>query len=288
MGIMDFKFGVDSFIWTENFQKKDLWIIQKAKDLGFEWIDFAIADPFTFPVKEVQEELGRVGINCVCTTTLTCETNPISPDPAIRAAAVKAVKKAIDICNILHAPILGGVNYAAWGYLTKRPRTTEEWNWAVECMRESALYAKSTGKLTICVECVNRFETHLLNIAADAVRFCKDVGTGNVKVHLDCFHMIREEKSFEGAVKECGKEYLGYIHVNENDRGVPGTGLVPFKEFFQAISDIGYDGPITIESFDPSFVELAGNCAIWRKLADSGEALAIEGMRNLKKVLAEL
>lgn len=69
--------------------------------------------------------------------------------------------------------------------------------------------------MTICVECVNRFETHFLNIAEDAVKFCKDVGTGNVKVHLDCFHMIREEKSFSGAVKTCGKEYLGYVHVNE-------------------------------------------------------------------------
>lgn len=85
-------------------------------------------------------------------------------------------------------------------------------------MREVAEYAKETGDVTICVECVNRFETHFLNIAEDAVKFCKDVGTGNVKVHLDCFHMIREEKSFSGAVKTCGKEYLGYVHVNENDR----------------------------------------------------------------------
>ena len=44
-----FKFGVDSFIWTEVFSTKDLWIIQKAKDLGFEVIDFAIAHPETFP-----------------------------------------------------------------------------------------------------------------------------------------------------------------------------------------------------------------------------------------------
>ena len=130
-------------------------------------------------------------------------------------------------------------------------------------------YAKDTGRVTICVECVNRFETFFLNIAEDAVRFCKDVGTGNVKVHLDCFHMIREEKSFSGAVMTCGKEYLGYVHVNENDRGIPGTGLVPFPEFFQALADIGYSGPLVIESFDPSFTELAGNCAIWRSFAAS-------------------
>jgi D-psicose/D-tagatose/L-ribulose 3-epimerase len=285
---MYLKFGVDSFIWAENFGEKDLWTIQKAKDLGFEVIDFAISNPFTFPLEKAKAEIARVGIECVCTTTLTAQTNPISPDPAIRAKAVEAMKRCVDICNELGAPILGGVNYAAWGYITKRPRTPQEWDWGVESMRESAEYAKRTGNVVICVECVNRFETFFLNIAEDAVRFCKDVGTGNVKVHLDCFHMIREEKSFSGAVKTCGKEFLGYIHVNENDRGIPGTGLVPFKEFFQAVADVGYTGPLTIESFDPSFTELAGNCAIWRQFAPTGEALATEGLANLKAIAAEL
>jgi len=284
---MNLKFGVDSFIWAETFSDKDIWIIEKAKEMGFEVIDFAIANPFTFPTDSVKKELERVGIDCVCTTTLTPETNPVSPDASVRAHAVEAMKKAVDICNELGSPILGGVNYAAWGYLTKKPRTQEEWNWAVECMRESAEHAKATGDVVICVECVNRFETHILNIAEDAVQFCKDVGTGNVKVHLDCFHMIREEKSFTGAVETCGKEYLGYIHVNENDRGIPGTGLVPFKEFFEAVVKVGYTGPLVIESFDPSFEELAGNCAIWRQFADTGEDLAREGLKNLKEI-AEL
>ena len=285
---MNLKIGVDSFIWAENFSIKDLWIIEKAKELGFALVDFAISDPFRFPAEAVRKELERVGIDCVCTTTLTNFTNPISPDAHIRAKAVEALKKAVDICGELGAPLLGGVNYAAWGYLTKRPRTRDEWNWSVECMRKAAEYAKQQGNIKICVECVNRFETHFLNIAEDAVEYCKDVGLDNVKVHLDCFHMIREEKSFRGAVETCGKEYLGYVHVNENDRGIPGTGLVPFEEFFCALRDIDYDGPVVIESFDMKFTELAGNCAIWRKLAESGEELAIRGLKNLRAIAEKI
>jgi D-psicose/D-tagatose/L-ribulose 3-epimerase len=285
---MNFKFGVDSFIWSENFSEKDIWMIQKAKDMGFEVIDFAIANPFTFPAEKVKEEMNRVGIECVCTTTLTEQTNPISPDEGIRQNSVKAMKKCVDICRDIGADILGGVNYAAWGYLTRRPRTAEEWAWSVSCMRETAEYAKANSDIVICVECVNRFETFFLNIAEDAVQYCKDVGTGNIKVHLDCFHMIREEKSFAGAVKTCGKEFLGYIHVNENDRGIPGTGLVPFEEFFRAVAEVGYHGPLTIESFDPSFTELAGNCAIWRNFAPSGEVLAREGLANLKAIASRI
>jgi D-psicose/D-tagatose/L-ribulose 3-epimerase len=279
---MKFKFGVDSFIWTENFSEKDLWIIPKAKELGFEVIDIATAHPETFPTEKVVREVQKAGIEPVTTHTLLKGSNIISPDPKIRKKGVEMLKLMVDINQALGSKIFGGVNYAGWGCLSGKPRTKDEWNWSVESMREAAEYAKKKyPELSICVEPVNRFETHFLNIASDAVQYCKDVGTGNMKVHLDCFHMIREETSFKGAVETCGKKYLGYVHVCENNRGIPGTGLVPWKEFFTAVKSIGYDGPMVIESFDPSFEELNRLCAIWRKFAETGEELAVKGLSNL-------
>lgn len=283
-----FHFGVDSYIWTERFLNKDLWIIPKAKELGFEVIDLAIGHPFEFPVQAVLEEKDRAGIQCVTTTTLGADTDLISPDPTIRQRGIEHMKKMVDINRILGSKILAGVIYAGWGCLSGKPRTEQEWEWSVNAMREITQYAADNWDGILAVECVNRFETHFLNIAADGVQYCKDVGMPNIKVHLDCFHMIREEKSFAGAVKTCGKEYLGYVHVNENDRGIPGTGLVPFEEFFRALKEIGYDGPLTIESFDPSFEETNRNCAIWRSFAPSGEALAVEGLADLKRIAAAI
>ena len=234
------------------------------------------------------EEKDRAGIQCVTTTTLGADTDLISPDPAIRQRGIEHMKKMVDINRILGSKILAGVIYAGWGCLSGKPRTEQEWEWSVNAMREITQYAADNWDGILAVECVNRFETHFLNIAADGVQYCKDVGMPNIKVHLDCFHMIREEKSFAGAVKTCGKEYLGYVHVNENDRGIPGTGLVPFEEFFRALKEIGYDGPLTIESFDPSFEETNRNCAIWRSFAPSGEALAVEGLADLKRIAAAI
>ncbi len=285
---MKFKFGVDSFIWSENFSEQDLWIIPKAKELGFETIDIAIAHPETFPTEKVKKAASDAGIEVVTTTTLNESTNLISHDPGIRKRGVETLKLLVDINYDLGSKILGGVNYAGWGCLTGKPRTEDEWNFSVESMREAASYAKEKGDLTIACEPVNRFETHFLNIAEDAVRYCKDVGTGNMGVHLDCFHMIREEMSFKGAVAICGTEYLGYVHVCESNRGIPGTGLVPWKEFFTAVKSVGYTGPMVIESFDPSFEELNRLCAIWRKFADSGEELAVQGLRNLTRIAAEI
>ena len=277
------KFGVDTFIWSENFLEKDLWVIERAKNIGFEAIDFAIAHPDTFPTEKVKIALERAQIEPVTSTTLDGATNIISPDPAIRANGVKMLKKLVDINVALGSKIIGGVCYAGWGCLSGKPRTEQELEWSVNAMREVAQYAKNCSDLKITVEPVNRFETHFINIAADGVKYCKDVGTGNMGVHLDTFHMIREETSFTEAVEVCGK-YLGYIHVCENNRGIPGTGLVPFKEFFTAVIKNGYSGPLVIESFDPSFEELNRNCAIWRKFAETGEELAEKGLKNLKAI----
>jgi len=285
---MKFVFGVDTFIWTENFSENDLWIIRRAKELGFTPLDIAIAHPEKFPTDKVKTAVIEAGIDIVTTSTLNENTNLISPDEKIRAEGVKSLKTLVDINYRLGSKILAGVIYAGWGCLSGKPRSEQEWRWSVEAMREVAAYAKEKGDLIIAVEPVNRFETHFLNIAEDAVRYCQDIGTGNMRVHLDCFHMIREETSFRGAVETCGSEYLGYVHVCESNRGIPGTGLVPWKEFFTALKDIGYQGPLVIESFDPGFEELNRLCAIWRTFADSGEELAVKGKKNLEAIFAEV
>ena len=278
-----FKFGVHTMIWSERFAEKDLPLIEKAKSLGFEVLNISVR-PETFPTELVKQKAKEVGIELVTTTSLRKDSNLVDPDPKIRRNGIEALKQVVDINVQIGSMILGGVIYAAWGYLTGRPRTEDEWNWSVESMREVALYAKNKSDMIIAVEAVNRFETHLLNIAEDAVRYCKDVGTGNVKVHLDSFHMIREESSFAEAVEICGKEYLGFVHVCENNRGIPGTGLVPWKEFFTALKRINYTGPLVIESFDPSFQEINKLCAIWRKFAETGEELAVQGLKNLREI----
>ena len=279
-----FRFGVASLIWTEDFTVKELPLIQKAKALGFEVLDINVAHPEEFPTEAVKEKVKEVGIEAVTTIGLPTNSNLIDPNPETRRNGIETLKKLVDINVEIGSSILGGLNYTAWGYLTGRPRTEDEWGWSVESMREVALYAESKSDMIIAVEPVNRFETHFLNIAEDAVKYCKDVGTGNLKVHLDSFHMIREELSFTEAVEICGKEYLGYIHACENNRGIPGTGLVPWEEFFGALRKIGYDGPLAIESFDPGFEELNRLCAIWRKFAETGEELAVQGLKNLKEI----
>jgi D-psicose/D-tagatose/L-ribulose 3-epimerase len=281
------KFGIHSLLFSETFTERDLPLLEKAKEMGFDAVDIVPFDLDNFPAKEVRQRAKDLGLEIIIEIGMPAHANIISPEASIRAAGVELSKRLVDTCVEAGATVFGGVNYACWGYLTGKMRTEEEWQWGVENFRKVAEYgATNAPGLTIALEVVNRFETHFLNIAADAVRFIHDLGTpSNVKVHLDAFHMIREEDSFTTAVKETGP-LLGYVHACENQRGIPGRGQVPWRDFFKALAEVNYQGVVTIESFDPNFKNIAKLCCIWRKLAESPEQLASEGLRFLKSIQA--
>ncbi len=279
------KFGIHSLLFRETFLEKDLPLLEKAKNMGFDAVEIIPFDPEGFPAAKTRARAAELGLTINMGYGMPLEYNIISDDPKIRQAGIEFSKHLIDLANEAGAPVFGGMIYAGWGYLTGKARTDEEWKWGVENYRKIAEYAASTSKLILGIEPVNRFESYFINTAADAVKFIEAIGMPNVKVHLDTFHMIREEDNIRQAVLTAGP-HLGYVHVCESQRGIPGTGLMMWDEFMKAIKEVGYDNCMTIESFDPEIKSVAKTCCIWRKLADSPEQLATEGLKFLKAAYA--
>ncbi len=281
------KFGIHSLLFSETFLEKDLPRLEKFKTMGFDAVEIIPFDPDGFPAAKVRQAASDLGLEINTGYGMPADKNIISPDVAVRRAGVELSKRLIDLSAEAGARVFGGVNYCAWGYLSGRMRTGDEWKWGIECYREIAEHALSEApELTLAIEPINRFESHFINTSADALVFIREVGMPNVKVHLDTFHMIREEDNFCGAVHTVGKD-LGYIHACENQRGIPGRGQVPWRDFFLSLRKVGYSGCVTIESFDPNMEAIARLCCIWRKLADSPEQLATEGLAFLKKISSE-
>ena len=124
--------------------------------------------------------------------------------------------------------------------LRRRP-TEQEWKWGSDAVREVAEYAAEIVQADYRTRTAEPLRVPLHQYAADAVQFIEEVGMPNVKVHLDTFHMIREEDNVVEAMRTTG-QHLGYFHACENRRGIPGTGLVPWKDVFRTFKEIGYDG----------------------------------------------
>jgi D-psicose/D-tagatose/L-ribulose 3-epimerase len=181
---------------------------------------------------------------------------------------------------------IGGPIYAAVGRTwqatpNQRKRDLER---CVRNLKEVGKYAEDKG-ITLGVEPLNRFETSFINLAEQAVELVQMVDSPAIQIMLDTFHMNIEEKDLGQAIEMAGP-YLIHVHANENDRGTPGSGHVPWTAVAAALKKINYSGALVIESFTTEVKEIARAAAIWRPLAPSQDALAAGGLSFLKTLMA--
>jgi D-psicose/D-tagatose/L-ribulose 3-epimerase len=280
------RFGINSLLFTETFDERDLPLLERCREFGFDVLEITPVEPDRFPAQRVRQLADNLGISINVNFALPEGANTISPDPEVRRRGVALLKKIVDLCSEAGAEIYCGANYCAWKYFTGQRRTEDEWKWAIECYREVAEYARARSDLLLAIETLNRFETYFLNLAADALRFVEEVGMPNVKVHLDTFHMNIEEEDMGAAIRACG-DSLGYFHACGSQRGIPGRDLVPWRETLTALRDSGYQDCITIESFNPR-LKFAPLVSIWRDFANSPEELATEGLTFLRSIYRDV
>jgi D-psicose/D-tagatose/L-ribulose 3-epimerase len=280
------RFGVNSLLFSGSFDESDLQLCDKVRDMGFSVFEVTPVNPDTFPAAKLRARSKELELSINANFALPLDANTISPDPVVRARGVELSKKVVDLCVEAGVEVYCGANYCAWGYHSGRRRSADEWTWGVEAYRQIGEYAAGSG-LTIAVETLNRFESHYLNTAADACAFVDAVGLDNCKVHLDTFHMLREEDDLAGAIRATGSR-MAYFHAGGSHRGIPGRDMVPWDATFNALKEIGYDGVIGVESFNPGIERLASLVCIWREYAESPEALARASLAFLKAKYAEI
>lgn len=274
-------YGMSLFLWTTDATGDEFApLFEKLRAIGFDSVEVPIFAPDPAAYARLGRRLDGLGLARTAATALSEETNLISPDPRQRRAGVNYLRAVIDSCQALGAPLLAGPIYAALGRFTDRGPTTEEWARAVDGLRQAAEHARTAG-VTLALEYLNRFEIYLVNCAADAARLVRDVGHPNLRMMYDTFHAHIEEKSVTAAIEACAG-LLVHVQVSENDRSTPGRGQVRWDETFAALRKIGYTGALTIEAFGERLPALAAATKIWRRMFESEEQLAREGLAFLK------
>ncbi len=123
-----------------------------------------------------------------------------------------------------------------------------------------------------------------MNTGQEGLEFLDQVDRPNAFLHLDTYHMNIEENGMEKAVLAAG-DRLGYVHIGESHRGYLGTGNIDFKTFFNALKSIGYQGPITFESFSSRVVDpaLSNTLCVWRNLWDDSDDLASKSLTFIQQ-----
>jgi len=75
------------------------------------------------------------------------------------------------------------------------------------------------------------------------------------------------------------------LHTCESDRGVPRTGTVHWREFFDAVFETKYDGWMVIESFGFNLGVLSAAASIWRDVAPQLEDIPFDGAKFIRAQL---
>ena len=138
------------------------------------------------------------------------------------------------------------------------------WAHAVSSMREAMKTAEDLG-VTFHIEVLNRFEHFLINTCDEALRFLDDVGSPNLKMMLDTYHMNIEEDSLGEAIVRAGDQ-LGTFHIGENNRRPPGRGHIPWDEVVAALHEIGYDRDTVMEPIVHMGGGVGNLLGVWRDM----------------------
>lgn len=265
------KIGTYFAYWEKEWDVDFFPYISKVKKLGFDILEISgggLADLEDAKVVALREEAKRCGITLTACIGLPAQYDVSSEDESVRQNGIVYMKRLIDKCELADIHQIGGIIYAYWPVDYSKPVHKEAVREiSIRSVRELADYAKPKA-VSLMLEVVNRFEQFLVNDAAEATQFVKDIGRDNVKVMLDSFHMNIEEDSFYDAIVSTG-EYLGHYHVGEPNRKVPGKGRIPWDEIGRALRDIGYNGAVVMEPFVRMGGGVGADIKVWRDLSNN-------------------
>ncbi|SDG12647.1 D-tagatose 3-epimerase [Dyadobacter soli] len=278
-------FGASTFIWVSPFSTANIDLLTKVKNMGYDIIEIAVEDARIIDWKLIKDTARDLDLKITISGAFGPERDISSTDPAFREIGKQYIIDCIRIAEQMDSPVFGGPVYSAVGKtrIVSDEQKKQERAWCVDILKEVSQIAGDCG-VTLGLEPLNRFETDMVNTVDQALSILDEVGNPNLKIVLDTFHSNIEEKDIPATIRKIGKDLLCHVQGNESDRGTPGTGHLEWQGIQEALTDIGYDGAVVIETFGQPSKELARAACIWRPLANSADELADEGLAFYKKL----
>ncbi len=276
------KFGAHAFVWEPEWNDTtSRRVISEAARMGLDFVEIPLLHPETFDGAATRALLDDHGVDATYSLGLPSDKSlPERPD-----LAEPFLRSAVDAVESAGGNTLTGVLYGTLGELPGRPPNERDYEVIAPVLRSIADYGMDRG-IKLGIEPVNRYETFLVNTAEQAIALLDRIGSDNVFVHLDTYHVNIEEDSFGDAIRRVGVR-LGYIHLSESHRGTPGHGTVDWDDVFGGLSDIGFTGALVMESFVKLNPDIARATCMWRDIVKDPEALVRDGIAFLTRKAKE-
>jgi hydroxypyruvate isomerase len=223
---------------------------RRAADAGFSGVEFMwpgldLVDSVAAAVQETGLEVALFNFDA---GDMAAGDRGLAGDPDRRAQFRDNVPVALELasrigCRRLNA--LVGVHRPGLELASQLEVARENVAWAAQ-------QARAQGA-TIMIEAVNSQENgpYLLDTTAKAVSFLDAVGTDNVALQYDVYHMQRMEGNLADTISRLLPR-IGHVQIADPPRrSEPGTGEVNFGFLLGLLEHVGYDGWVGLE-YNPS------------------------------------
>lgn len=267
------KLGIFVNFWEKSWSIDYKYYIDKVQKLGYDILEFQaqpLLDMTNEECRAIKKYADERGIKLSYSLGLNPKYDVANRDKNVRAGGVEYLSNIVRKIAVMEGELFSGVTYAGWGvpsHFVDEKEKEDLYCRSVESMQQVMKVAEKEG-VTVCCEAVNRFESPLINTAAEAIKYADLVDSKNIGIHLDTYHMNIEENSIGDAIRLVGKR-LRHFHTGENNRNVPGRGHLDWDEIFSALKDIDYKNDIVSEPFLMMGDEVGYDIRVWRNILEN-------------------
>ena len=226
-------------------------IVGKATTLGYEGIELNFKEwPSELNTDEIKESLESFNVKVAAIGTrhlhVTHRLYLASPHEDVRKRALAYITACMKTAQELDCSTV----QAGWAFQGSRLEAPfdDVWRHAVESLKEVGKRCRE-HKVNFVIEFACKENAELVNTMDDALSMLDEVGSENVLVMADVFHIYTEKDPLRETILKAGKR-LGYVHLADSDRLIPGRGHIDFKEVVNALKEIDYKGYMIME-FNP-------------------------------------
>jgi len=281
------KYGAHSYIFTDRWADDRVHLLDAAKALGLDLLEIAVGDDVPFTPQLTRERAARLGMELAVSPggAWPPECDLSADDPAHRAAGLAWHERQADLAAELGAIAYAGAIYGHPGVVQRRRPPAEEYPRTAEGLHRLAEHAARRG-VKIVLEPMSHFRSHVVNTPEQLVRLIAMAGHANLFALLDTYHMITEVRDYAAAIRTVRGRLWG-LHACENDRGVPGGGLVPWEAVFAALRETAFEGYVILEAYNSSLGDFARGRGMFHDVCPDGAEFVRKGLAFLKNLASQ-
>jgi D-psicose/D-tagatose/L-ribulose 3-epimerase len=278
------KYGAHCYLFTERWSDDQLHLLDLAKEMGLGMFEISVGDDIVFTPARTGRRAASLGIDLFVgpggVWPLECDLS--ADDAADRARGLAWHKKVVDQVAEAGAVCYAGALYGHPGVVKRRRPPAGEIGWTAEGLHALAAYAAERN-VVIALESMSHFRTHVVNTPEQMLRLIDRAAHPNLRVLFDTYHVVTEIRDYPSALKMLGPRLFA-LHACENDRGMPGGGLIPWEDIFATLHAIGFEGYIGLEGYNSGIDDFAFRRGMFHNVCPDGEAFVREGIGFLRRM----